>query len=125
MGLNLNVSSGIGDIANDATSLIERFFPDKTKEEQAKLASVVAMVQGQLNANIAAAQKQTITFRDGAGWVCVFAFALSSLRAPIEWLATLAGHPITLPEIDTSTTGSMLTALLGLGTMHLYQSTRR
>jgi hypothetical protein len=30
----------------------------------------------------------------------------------------IAGHPVTLPAIDTSETGPMLVALLGLGGYH-------
>jgi len=77
-----------------------------------------AAQQGQLDANKAEAEQGGTHFRDGAGWVCVAGFGLVVLRPLIEWGAVLAGHPVTLPAIDTSETGPMLVALLGLGGYH-------
>jgi hypothetical protein len=47
------------------------------------------------------------------------------LKSPIEWVTSLAGHPVTLPSVDTSTTTTMLFALLGLGGMHVYAATQK
>lgn len=75
-------------------------------------------MKGQADANAAEAGKDGTHFRDGAGWVCVAGFALVVLRPLVEWGAALAGHPLTLPAIDTSETTPMLVALLGLGGYH-------
>lgn len=120
MGLDV---SGIGEAVSGADDILHMFFPDKTKEEIAKMSQAFAIIQGQIDTNKAEAAQPGLHFRDGAGWVCVFAFALSALKAPIEWACMLAGHPVTLPPIDTSETSSMLVALLGLGTMHAAQVT--
>jgi hypothetical protein len=113
-----------GAVAGLADDVVKRLFPDKTAEEQAKLAAAATIIQGQLAANTAEAAQPGLHFRDGAGWVCVAGFALMVLRAPIEWACTLAGHPITLPQADTSTSMDMLMGLLGLGGMHVYQQTQ-
>lgn len=127
---------GLSDIAGAVLGIIDKIIPDKAAAAQAKLQLLQLQQQGEfkeIDAQIAAAGQQTainaaeaakgeFSFRDGAGWVCVLAFALMALKAPIEWASALAGHPITLPAMDTGTTTDMLMGLLGLGGMHVYQS---
>lgn len=129
MGLDIN--TGLGTVAKLLDDGIDRIWPDKTQEQaqqvQVLLAQLAAALQVQLAqaaANTAEAARSSFNFRDGAGWVCVAAFALAALRAPIEWGAALAGHPVTLPAFDTSTATDMLLGLLGLGGMHMYQQNR-
>lgn len=85
-----------------------------TFEQRAELQTQTA----QIGVNQAEAAQPGAHFRDGAGWVCVAGFALGVARPLVEWGAILAGHPVTLPALDTSETGSMLVALLGLGAYH-------
>lgn len=120
MGLDV---AGIGEVADLAKTVVSRIWPDKTAEEQAKLAGALSILNAQAAIDQAEAAHGGVNFRDGAGWVCVAAFALSALKAPIEWGAALSGHPVTLPAFDTSVTTDMLLGLLGLGGMHLYQAT--
>jgi hypothetical protein len=131
--------TGIGSIADLATSVIDKIFPDKTKAAEALAALKQAQLAGdlksiddqfqiqlaQIQANAAEATKPGLSFRDGAGWVCVIAFAISALKSPIEWGCSLAGHPVTLPSVDTSTSTTMLMALLGIGGMHVYEATQK
>lgn len=116
--------TGIGTAISSIKDLVGMFFPDKTAEDQAKLTAMLQMVQGQLAIDNTSASHQVFTFRDGAGWTCVIAFAIMALKAPIEWACALRGHPITLPTIDTGITTDMLMGLLGLGGMHLYENTK-
>lgn len=123
--------TGIGTAVTGIKDILGMFFPDKTEQEKTQIAAAFQAMQLQQQAdasqnavNAAAAEKQPITFRDGAGWVCVAAFALAALKSPIEWGCALAGHPVTLPSIDTSETSSMLLGLLGLGGMHLYEQVK-
>ena len=113
--------TGAEDVISGITGLVARFFPDKTEVEKAQLASVLSVIQGQLAANTAEAAQPGLHFRDGAGWVCVFAFGVMTLKPLIEWGSILAGHKVELPSIDTSVAMTMLSGLLGLGTMHVYQ----
>jgi hypothetical protein len=131
--------TGIGSVADLVGSVIDKIFPDKTKAAEAKAALAEAQLQGalksiddqyqiqieQIKANAAAEAKPGLSFRDGAGWVCVVGFTLAILKAPIEWACALASHPVTLPSVDTSTITTMLFALLGIGGMHVYEQTQK
>lgn len=132
--------TGIGSVADLIKDGIDKIWPDPAKAAEAKIAILQAEQAGtfrqmdqqlqlaveQIKANAAEAAQPGLHFRDGAGWVCVAAFGLMALKAPIEWAATLiTGHTINLPEVDTSTTTDMLLGLLGLGGMHVYQQAKK
>jgi hypothetical protein len=91
-----------------------------TFEQKAELQLAAA----QIGVNQAEAAQPGTHFRDGAGWVCVAGFALIVVRPLVEWGAVIAGHPLTLPAIDTAEIYPMLGALLGLGTMHTVQAVK-
>jgi hypothetical protein len=128
---------GIGSIADLLKDGIDKIWPDPAKAAEAKIAILQAEQSGalkdlddqfqlsleQIKADAAGEQKPGLSFRDGAGWVCVFGLAFSILKSPVEWGFQIFGHPITLPVVDTSTTTTMLLALLGVGGMHLYENT--
>ena len=120
----LDPITGAEQLGSDIVGLVGRFFPDKTEVEKTQIAAILQVVQGQLAANTAEAAQPGLHFRDGAGWVCVAGFALMVLKAPIEWACALAGHPVTLPAPDTSISTDMLLGLLGLGGMHVYQTSK-
>jgi hypothetical protein len=131
MGLDF---AGIGSVADLVKTGIDKIWPDPAKAAEAKIAILQAEQAGafkqmdadlqlnleQIKANAVAEAKPGLSFRDGAGWVCVIGFAIATLKSPIEWAFALAGHPVVLPSVDTSTTTTMLFALLGLGSMHVY-----
>lgn len=135
MGLDV---AGIGSVADLIKDGIDKIFPDPTQKAAAQVALLQAQQAGtlkalddqfqtnieQIKANAAEASKPGLSFRDGAGWVCVIGFAIATLKSPIEWAASLVGHPITLPAVDTGTSTTMLFALLGIGGMHVYEKTR-
>jgi Holin of 3TMs, for gene-transfer release len=136
MGLDI---TGIGSVADLVKDAIDKIFPNPTEAAAAKVALFNAQSAGtlkqldddfqtnleQIKANAAEAATPGFHFRDGAGWVCVAMFAIATLKAPIEWAATLFGHPITLPSVDTSVSTTMLFALLGLGGMHTFEQTSK
>lgn len=127
--------TGIGSVADLLKTGIEKIWPDPAARAAAQVALLNAQQSGalkemdaqlqinleQIKANAVEAAKPGLHFRDGAGWVCVAAFALMALKAPLEWVCAIAGHPITLPSVDQSTTIPMLLSLLGLGGLHTYQ----
>lgn len=119
----LDPVTGAEDAVSSIANLIGRLFPDKTEVEKTQLAGILSIVQGQLAANTAEAAQPGLHFRDGAGWVCVFAFGVMTLKPLIEWGSILVGHPVSLPPIDTGVAMTMLSGLLGLGGMHVYQQT--
>jgi hypothetical protein len=136
MGLD---AMGIGSIADLFKVGIEKIWPDPAKRAEAQIALLNAQQAGlfkemdaelqlnleQIKANAVMEAKPGLSFRDGAGWVCVIGFAITSLKSPIEWACALAGHPVALPSVDTSTITTMLFALLGIGGMHVYEKTQK
>lgn len=136
MGLDI---TGIGSVASLIETGINKIWPDPAQRAQAQAALLSAQQAGtlkqldddfqlaieQIKTNAAEAAQPGLHFRDGAGWVCVAAFAVMTLKPLIEWGAVLAGHPeIKLPPVDPSVAMTMLTGLLGLGGMHVYQQTK-
>jgi Holin of 3TMs, for gene-transfer release len=136
MGLDL---TGIGSVADLLGTAINKIWPNPTEAAAAKIALLNAQQAGalkemdadlqtnlaQIQANAAEAAKPGLSFRDGAGWVCVIGFGVTILKPLIEWASVLAGHPISLPSVDTSTITTMLFALLGIGGMHVYEKTQK
>lgn len=136
MGLD---ALGIGSIADLLKTGIDKIWPDPTQAAAAKVAILNAQNAGalkdlddqfqtnieQIKANAVEAARPGLSFRDGAGWVCVIGFGIATLKSPIEWMCSLAGHPVTLPSVDTGTSTTMLFALLGIGGMHVYEKTQK
>ena len=126
MGLDI---TGIGTAVTGVKDILGMFFPDKTDEEKVKMAQAFQILQlqasadaGQVAVNQASSTAGGTTFRDGAGWVCVAGMAVTVLKPLIEWVSAMLGHPLVLPSVDTTTTGTMLAGLLGLGAMHMNES---
>lgn len=128
-----------GSIADLLTTAVNKIWPDPTQRAAAQVALLQAQQAGalkelddqfqtnieQIKANAVEEAKPGVTFRDGAGWVCVAAFAIAALKSPIEWGCSLAGHPVTLPSVDQTTTIPLLFALLGVSGMHVYQQIQK
>lgn len=129
MGLDI---TGIGTAVSSVKDILGMFFPDKTDEEKAKMAQAFSIMQLQASAdhdqsavNQASATAGGVTFRDGAGWVCVVGMGVTILKPLVEWGSALVGHPIQLPAVDMETTTTMLLGLLGLGGMHMNESIKK
>ncbi len=129
-GLAANTPGGL--VLSAVSNVLDRFLPqDPAARQAAALELARLQAEGtfeqkadlqtqtaQIAVNQAEAAQPGTHFRDGAGWVAVAAFALVVARPLVEWAAILAGHPVTLPALDTSETTPMLVALLGLGGYH-------
>jgi hypothetical protein len=136
MGIDI---AGIGSVADLIKDGIDKIFPNPTEAAAAKIALLNAQNAGalkalddqfnlnieQIKANAIDEAKPGLSFRDGAGWVCVIGFAVTILKPIIEWGCALSGHPVTLPSVDTSTITTLLFALLGIGGMHVYEKTQK
>jgi hypothetical protein len=130
--------TGIGSVADLIKDGIDKIWPDPAQAATAKAQLLAAQNAGalkalddnfqlaleQIKANAAEAATPGFHFRDAAGWMFVAGFALAFLKAPIEWVATLSGHPVTLPSVDSSLATTGLFGLLGIGGMHMYQQTK-
>ena len=118
-------ATGIGAVADLASTVISRLWPDKTEQERAQLAAALTIVQGQLDANRAEAASPsafTSGWRPGVGWVCVAALACQYIARPlVQWGGIVSGHPLPdLPGIDDNLWQLML-GLLGLGGLRTYE----
>lgn len=121
-------TAGVGAVANLATTVIGRLWPDKSEQERAQMAAVLTIVQGQLDANRAEAASPsafTSGWRPGIGWVCVAALAMQYIARPlVAWVGIVTGHPLPeLPGIDGNLWELML-GLLGLGGLRTFEKTR-
>jgi|SRR3974390_942064 len=114
--------AGIGAAATAAKGILGMFFPDKTEEEKAKLASALALLQSQTDIDKAEAQSTDPLqhWRGGLGWVCVAGYAYNFVLQPL--LVDLLGifdksyvlHQLEIGPLTTLTLG-----MLGLGGLHV------
>lgn len=119
---------GIGEVADLASNIVNKIWPDKSQQEKDALAfqmqkEVLAsdLVKGQLAINQAEAASKSIFvagWRPWIGWICGSAFAWSYVLAPfLNYFAALFGHPVTLPALNLDGMMPVLLGMLGLGTM--------
>jgi phenylpyruvate tautomerase PptA (4-oxalocrotonate tautomerase family) len=120
--------TGIGEVAQAATAIANKFWPDKTEVEKAKIAQEMQdtmnefkLASAQTDINLEEA-KSTNWFVAGwrpyIGWICGCGLAYEFLLMPIfNGISTgFGGHAIFV-ALDTGTLVSCLSGLLGLGTL--------
>ena len=117
--------TGLGAVADLASNLINRFFPDKTEQEKAQLAAALQIIQGQLDANKAEASNPTLFvsgWRPFIGWVCGAGCAWNWIGLPVAKFAlAYTGHPVALSPADLSEMMPLLLGMLGLGGLRTYE----
>lgn len=117
--------TGIGAVADLASNLIGRFFPDKTEQERAQLAATLQIIQGQLDANKAEASNPTLFvsgWRPFIGWVCGLGCAWNWIGLPVAvFLSHYLGKPVDLRPADLSEMMPLLLGMLGLGGLRTYE----
>jgi hypothetical protein len=114
--------TGIGEAATAAQKIIGMFFPDKTAEDQAKLAASLSLINAQTDIDKAEAQSSDPLqhWRGGLGWVCTFAYGYNFVLQPLMVAgAAVAGHPVTLPSLDIGPLATLTLGMLGLGGLHV------
>ena len=113
--------TGLGDVANLATGVINKIWPDKSAQEAQELAAAVALVQGQLSINQTEAASRSVFvsgWRPFVGWVCGSACAWNWIGLPIAKLVlAIVGVKVLIEPADISQMMPLLMALLGLGGM--------
>lgn len=120
--------TGIGEIANFATDLVNKFWPDKTQAEKDQLALQVHqmtiaanLTQGQIDVNKAEASSQSVFvagWRPFIGWVCGAAFGWTFVIGPLMSFTLSAFKvSVSLPQLDLSQLSPVLMGMLGLGVM--------
>ena len=117
MGLDI---TGIGEVADLAKTLVNKFFPDKSEEEKALLAASMSIIQGQLDINKVEAANPSVFVsgaRPAAIWVCNIGLLYSFLLYPFAtWISSIYSLA-SPPNNDMGTLVTMLGSLLGLGTL--------
>ena len=118
MGLDV---TGLGAVADLASSMIDRFFPNKTEQEKAQMAAALTIIQGQLDTNKAEASNYSIFvsgWRPFIGWACGSACAWNWIGLPIAtFIAAAFGNPLSIAPADLTEMLPILIGMLGLGTL--------
>lgn len=108
-------------VADLAGTIVSRIWPDKTQEEKDQLAQALAILNTQTDTNKAEAANPNMFvagWRPFVGWICGLGFGVQFIFGPLgQWIATLAGHPVTFPQLDLGTMMPLLLGMLGLGGM--------
>lgn len=111
--------TGLGAVADLATSVINKIWPDKTEQEKQQLAAAVALVNGQLDINKAEATNPNwfvSGWRPFIGWVCGTGLGYQFLVYPI----LIAFHP-NIVQLDMGTLITLLGGMLGLSIQRTYE----
>lgn len=115
--------TGIGEAATAAKGILGMIFPDKTAEENAKLAASLALLQSQTNIDQAEAQSTDPLqhWRGGMGWVCVAGYAYNFVLQPLMvQIGDIVNHPIPMHPLDIGPLITLTAGMLGLGAAHVF-----
>ena len=127
--------TGIGALADAASSIINHFFPDKTQEEKDKLTVEMQTMMNEQNLTLAQLQIDNSEaqstdpmqhWRGALGWVCVLAFGwhyvglqvfqyIMAVGVQQGWVHALPAPP----DLNTAELSTVLMGMLGLGGMHV------
>lgn len=118
MGLDI---TGVGAIAELASNVVNKIWPDKTEEEKQQLAAAVMVVQGQIDINKEEAKSDNVFvsgWRPFIGWVCGSACAWNWIGLPmVKAGLLLAGVTLSVSPADLSEMLPVLMGMLGLGAL--------
>lgn len=111
--------TGIGAVADLATSVINKIWPDKTQQEKDQLAAAVALVNGQIDINKAEATNPNwfvSGWRPYIGWICGTGLGYQFLVYPI-----LIAYVPKIVQLDMGTLLTLLGGMLGLSIQRTYE----
>lgn len=118
--MSLDVT-GVGAVADLASNVINKIWPDKSEEEKQQLAAAVMVVQGQIDINKEEAKSESVFvagWRPFIGWVCGSACAWNWIGLPIAKAGLLiAGYGMDIKSADLSEMLPVLMGMLGLGAL--------
>ena len=111
--------TGIGSVADLASNVINKIWPDKSEQEKQQLAAAVMVIQGQLEINKTEAANPSVFvsgWRPAIGWVCGAACAWNWIGLPIlKAVLAVANYSVALSPADLTDMLPFLLGLLGLG----------
>ena len=111
--------TGVGAVADFATNIINKIWPDKSEQEKQQLAGVLQIISGQIATNQEEAKSPSIFvsgWRPFIGWVCSAACAWNWIGLKIAlFIAAYLGHNLNIQPADVSEMMPVLLGMLGLG----------
>lgn len=117
--------TGVGAVADLASTVINKIWPDKTEQEKQQLAAAVMVVQGQLDINKTEAANPRVFvsgWRPYIGWVCGTGCAWNWIGLPMaKFILIAVGHPIEISPADLSEMMPLLLGLLGLSGIRMVE----
>ena len=127
--------TGIGSVADLASGIINKIWPDKTQAEKDQMAQALALLQGQISMNqgqmdinkVEAASPTLFVagWRPFVGWVCGSACAWNWVGLPVAKFAAAAfHHAIEVAPADLTQMLPLLMGLLGMGALRTYEKTK-
>jgi len=115
------MADAVSSVAELASTVIGKIWPDKSDSERQQLAAAVMVVQGQLDINKEEAKSPSMFvsgWRPFIGWVCGLACAWNWIGLKIAlFVAAYMGHPLSIAPADISEMMPVLLGMLGLGGM--------
>lgn len=133
MGIDI---AGLGAVADLASGLINKFWPDKTEAQKAEMAQALLLLQGEISnaqgqlevdkVEAASSSLFVAGWRPAIGWVCALALVFQYLIRPaVTAFFVLKGQPLTiaLPGLDDNLWQLML-GMLGMGTLRTFEKTK-
>lgn len=111
--------TGLGSVADLASNVINKIWPDKTEAEKAQLAAAVQLVNGQLDINKAEATNPSwfvAGWRPYIGWICGTGLGYQFLVYPV-----LIAFLPKIQQLDMGTLLTLLLGMLGLGGLRTYE----
>ena len=125
MGLDV---TGVGAVADLASNVINKIWPDKSEEEKQQLAAAVMVVQGQIDINKEEAKSDSVFvsgWRPFIGWACGSACAWNWIGLPIAKAGVLlAGYKLDIAPADLSEMLPVLMGMLGLGALRTFEKVK-
>lgn len=107
-----------------ATTIVQKIWPDRSAQEQQQLAGMLQQLTAQTDIDKAEALSSDPLqhWRGGLGWVCTAAYAYNFVLQPLIFAgATIAGHPVILPNLDIGSLSTLTLGMLGLGGLHVVE----
>jgi hypothetical protein len=137
--------TGLGSIADLASNVINKVWPDKSEQEKAELAiaatelqGAIASQQGQLEINKKEAESQNLFvagWRPAAGWVCVVTLALTYIPKALvlatfwcfqAYAAIRAGQGLPIyPDVGLTDVLGLLFSLLGVASLRTVEKVKK
>lgn len=129
MDINLDQTSGIGKVADLASNVINKIWPDKSEQERQQMTMALTLIQGQIDTNKVEAGSDSLLkggWRPATGWCCVSACAwnwvgLSMCKA----IAVMFGKFDIAAQLVPANISEMLPILIAMLGLGVYRSAEK